>query len=201
MQLPEAFRTIKEFWREPAWPFGQGTNPQEIARISQEFSYELPPTLREYLAVAPAQNVLFNTVGNPMEVYGLRKLQYRQDGYNFNSVTNQEIPDWPAHWFMLADEGADPVIIDLQAPETGVRKLYHGGGDWDEGEDIADSIGQFLLCSAALHHALRHFTNDPIIDDASGFNLAPEPAAWLFPRIKQWAPTHYEAWCSTFENS
>ena len=58
-----------------------------------------------------------------------------------------------------------------------------------------------MLCSAALHHALTAFEHPHIIDDERGFNLAPQAAAWLFPRMKAWAEPHYAAWCSAFDNA
>ena len=86
------------------------------------------------------------------------------------------------------------MVLDLGQPAAGIQKLLHGAGSWDEGHPVADTLGQFLLCSAALHHALHAFEDEPILDDAQGFNLAPQAAAWLFPRLKAWAGPHYGAW-------
>jgi hypothetical protein len=92
-------------------------------------------------------------------------------------------------------------LLDLDDPEMDVQKLWHGEGDWETGSMVADSLGQFLLCSAALHHAFTAFEEERIIDDARGFNLAPQAAAWLFPRMKTWVGPHYGAWCSVFDNT
>ncbi|WP_143069850.1 hypothetical protein [Hymenobacter actinosclerus] len=151
--------------------------------------------------VAPAEDVYFDTVGNPLELYGLSRLGARQDGYRWNSVTQQPIPGWNPDFFLLGDEGADPVLLNLGHPEMGIQRLLHGAGDWEAGEAIADTVGQLLLCAAARHHALTGFEEDPIIDDDKGFNLAPRAAEWLFPRLRRWAGDYYYAWTAGFDNA
>ena len=100
---------------------------------------------------------------------------------------------------LFADEGADPIIIDLSAGHSAVFRAIHGFGTW-EFDVVADSIGQFLLCCAALHHAMTHWGIEAIVDDENGFNLAEEPAQWLFPKMKDWAGVHDSTWCSVFDN-
>ncbi|MGI4870529.1 MAG: SMI1/KNR4 family protein [Janthinobacterium lividum] len=202
MQLPEALHLIREFWQEPEWPFQPTPDAAaHVARLQAEFGRPLPPWLTDYLTQA-APSVKYTdlaTVGNPLDLYGLPQLGQRQDGYNFSSVTQEVFTDWPDHWFMLGDEGADPVIVDLTG-DGAVTQLQHGAGNWDYRTEMAASIGQFLLCAAARQHALLHF-GDAILDDAQGFRLAPEAAAWLFPRLRRWAGPYYDAWCSEFENA
>jgi hypothetical protein len=204
MQLQEALRLIQEFWQEPTWPFQPAPTAQtELARLRQEFQEPLPAALEEYLTqAAPVAEASFAAVGNPIDVYGFAQLGQLQDGYNFNSVTQQPLPDWPAHWFMLANEGGDPIIVDLKAADGAVIQLEHGAGDWEHGTEMAASIGQFLLCAAAVQHALRHLGGDDAIsDDENRFQLVPEAAAWLFPRMREWAGPYYDAWCSVFDNA
>lgn len=200
MTFAEAFAEIRGFWPDKApFAFGHGA---VAGRLAAEFGRELPAELVSYLdTVAPAEEVDFRTVGNPLYLYGLDRLGVHQDGYNWNSLTNTAIEGWPAGLFLLCDEGADPVVLDLDQPELGIQKRWHGAGNWDTGETMADTIAQFLLCSAALHHALTAFEEDVIVDDEHGFNLAPQAAAWLFPRMKSWAGPHYGAWCSVFDNA
>lgn len=200
MTFDEAFAEIRQFWPggQP-FAFGHGA---AAGRLAAEFGRELPAELVTYLdTVAPVADVDFWTVGNPFYLYGLGRLGTHQDGYSWNSVTSTAIEDWSAGFFLLGDEGGDPVLLDLDHPELGIRKLWHGQDDWETGDTLADTIGQLLLCSAALHHALTAFEEERIIDDERGFNLAPQAAAWLFPRLKIWAGPYYQAWCEPFDNA
>ena len=194
---------MREFWQEPEWPFQPAPDAAaHVARLQAEFNHPLPPWLTEYLlqAVPSASYTSLDTVGNPIDLYGIARLGHQQDGYNFNSVTQQMLPDWPDHWFMLGDEGADPIIVDLNE-DGAVAQLEHGAGNWETGTEMAASIGQFLLCAAARQHALQHFGGEVTTDDGRGFRLAPEPAAWLFPRLRQWAGPYYPEWTQEFDNA
>lgn len=101
---------------------------------------------------------------------------------------------------MFADEGADPILIDLENTENGIQKLQHGAGSWDYGSTVADNFGQFILCCAAQHHALNNFEEEPFVDDENGFCLADDAAKWYFPKMKEWAGKYYEQWCADLDN-
>ena len=200
MTLAEAFAEIRQFW-PGGLPFAFG-HRAAAGRLAAEFGRPLPPELAAYLdTFAPAEDVAFKTVGNPLYLYGLGSLGVRQPGYSWNPVTQESIADWPAGFFLLGDEGADPVLLDLDQPALGIQKRWHGEGNWAAGDTVADTLGQFLLGSAALHHALTAFGPEPIVDDERGFNLAPRAAAWLFPRLRAWAGPHYAAWTNSFDNA
>lgn len=200
MSFDDAFAEIRRFWPGGLpFEFGRG---QAAGRLTDEFKQALPAELVTYLdVIAPVQDVYFDTVGNPLRLYGLESLGARQPGYNWNPQQQVPIAGWNPAFFLLADEGADPIVLDLSQPAAGWYKLWHGAGSWQAGEAVADTLGQLLLCSAALHHALNAFEEEPIVDDARGFNLAPQAAAWLFPQMKQWAGPYYAAWCSGFDNA
>ena len=200
MTFDEAFAEIRQFWPDET-PFGFG-HGAVAGRLAAEFGRALPVELATYLdVIAPSEEVDFRTVGNPFCLYGLDRLGVRQPGYNWNPVTDAPIAGWPASFFLLGDEGADPVLLDLARPERGIQKLWHGAGNWEMGDTVADTLGQLILCSAALHYALTAFEEEAISDDERGFNLAPQAAAWLFPRMKIWAGPHYDAWCAVFDNA
>lgn len=203
MTLETALTEIKKFWRadEPL-PFGQSNNIQHIDRLETEFGGIIPDIVKDYVSnFAPAKDFYFDTVGNPMRVYGIDNLKYIQEGYNYNPVEKEAIEDWKKHFFIFADEGADPVIIDFNEIKNGIKKLIHGTGSWDNGEVVADTFGQFLLCCAAQHYALNNFGDDPIIDDEKGFNLTENAAKWYFGNMKNWAGNYYDEWCSIFDNA
>jgi hypothetical protein len=93
------------------------------------------------------------------------------------------------------------VLLDLDQPELGIQKLWHGEGDWKAGATVADSLGQFLLGSAAWHHALTAGGPEPLSQAARRLTLAPAAAAWLFSWLKAWAGPHYGAWSAVFDNA
>ena len=199
MTLETAFAEIQQFWPGGLpFAFGRGGAATEL---QARYARPLPPDLAQYLdTVAPTQDVYFDTVGNPLTIYGLPRLGPHQDGYSWNPVTKEAIADWNPDFFLLGDEGADPVLLDLGRPELGVQQLWHGAGSWEDGDTLAATLGQFLLCAAARHHALNAFEAEPIVDDAAGFRLAPRAAAWLLPRLRTWAGDYYAAWAAPFDN-
>lgn len=202
MELEAALIAIQSFWnKNTTFPFEKKDNRNHLERIESEFGHPFPQMVREYIGhYAPVERFSFDTVGNPVDVYAISDLKFHQEGYNYNPVKKEAIEGWDNHYFIFADEGADPVIIDLRQPENGIQLLIHGTGSWDYGDVIADSFGQFLVCSAARHHALNSFEEDPIVDDETGFNLADNAAKWYFKNMKNWAGDYYESWCSVFDN-
>ncbi len=202
MTLEAALTKIKTFWNSnDLLPFGKSDNSHHLDRLKTEFGVVIPDMVHDYIkSFTPSKDFYFDTVGNPMCVYGINNLKYKQDGYSYNPVKKEAIENWEKSFFIFADEGADPVIIDLNAIEDGIQKLIHGTGNWNNGEIVADTFGQFILCSAAQHHALNNFGDDPIIDDERGFNLTDKAAKWYFKNMKIWASNYYDEWCSVFDN-
>ena len=205
MTFDEAILVIKSFWQEPTFPF-VGHDISEAKRIATEWNTTLPTELNTYLlSYAPNPAFYFANVGNSTSLYSPPNIQKLALGYNFNPLTNQNIAGWNDNWILIGDEGADPIIIDLSAvSENGqcaVFKAGHGCGEWDF-SPMADSLSQFILLQSALHHALVGFDiEDSIIDDQSGFNLAPQPASWLFPLVKKYAGSYYDDWVNIFDNA
>ncbi|RYD47143.1 MAG: hypothetical protein EOP85_06040 [Verrucomicrobiaceae bacterium] len=194
----EALREISTFW-PGASPFESWDTSEEIRRLEAEFGRKLSAGVRLYLENGcPRESVLLETVGNPIEIYPASRLGARQPGYSHDS-SDAPLPDWDAAWFLIADEGADPIAFDLNEPDSPVNRASHGMGEWSFGR-FSDSAGQFLLCAAAVHHALTAWGPEPITDDENGFRLKDEPAKWLFPRMKKWAGQSYDEWCSIFDN-
>ena len=172
-----------------------------LTRLESEYSRKLPLFLLEYLTQsAPIESAYLDDVGNPICLFATTDLKYKQDGYNFDPRSQQAIEGWPEQYFIVADRGGDPIAVDLTSLTGSVWILEHGEGDWENRRQIADSVGQFLLCVFAQHHALNEFERPAIIDDAKGFNLSPLAAAWYFPRMQEWAGKHYKEWCHIFDD-
>jgi len=151
MQVDRAIRTIAEFWDgQPLRWTGGGSS--HVERLEQQFGVSFPDELRVYIRdFVPKRRITFQGMGNPYYVYGLwgdLRLRFKQSGYNWNDLIGEEIDGWQRSWFLFANEGADPIIVDLSRGDTEVQKAWHGEGDWDF-FSIADSIGQFLLRTAA----------------------------------------------------
>jgi hypothetical protein len=206
MNFEEALDEIKSFWKEEGFPFTAGGEAY-LALLEQQFGRRFPSQLQDYIrSIIPARSIVFESVGNPIEIYGYHTLSKRVDGYNYNPFTHEEIEGWEDSWVLIGDEGADPIIIDLGIVESDsspcpVLQAMHGQGDW-EFDEIASSLPQFILLTAARHHALTSFgAGEPIIDDEAGFRLAPPVASWLLPNIRKWDPEHYSDWASIFDNS
>lgn len=181
--------------------FPKSNHHVELDRIQAEFNCQLPQELQDYIQFyAPLNDIEFNTVGNPIRLYGLNHLKFLQEGYNFDSAQQEKMTDWSDDWFIFADEGADPIILHYNQLDN-VEKYYHGRGDWTASEGIAENIAQFLLCASFQHYALSQNNFDCIVDDVHGFNLHADIAAWYFPQMKKYAKQYYQTWCGVFANA
>lgn len=86
-----------------------------------------------------------------LNLYGAAELLKAQHGYSYNPVDQEAIADWPAHYVVIADAGADPYCLDLSAIADGdapVCTAEHGRGAW-EFTRHADSFVEFLKEIAA----------------------------------------------------
>ncbi|MFJ7370008.1 SMI1/KNR4 family protein [Lysinibacillus sp. NPDC098008] len=64
-------------------------------------------------------------------IYSADDLLRGQDGYQFNSVTNEVIEDWPQHYLVIASDEGDPYCLDLARGDTAIFTAQHGMGSWD----------------------------------------------------------------------
>lgn len=204
MTFRQALEEMSSFW-PGGLPIGSGT-PVAVDRLQSEYGRQLPAPLRHYIAeVLPRGSVYFRGIGNPLRLWGADRLSPRLLGYNTHALTGAPLEDWNRSWFIVGDIGADPVVLDLDDTASGdeatwpVLTAAHGIGEWTF-DVVADSLPQFVLLSAALHHALENFGEEAIEDDGQGFRLATPAADWLFPRFRRWAPQHSAGWLSVFGN-
>ena len=184
MNFEEAIVLIKSFWKEPQFPF-ECANLEEVSRLEKEFGVEFPIELKTYLAhYAPSFDVQFETVGNPICLYKPQNISSQLDGYNWNPVTSQKIEGWLPSWFLIGDEGGDPIMVDLALHDTSssVFQAAHGTGVWDFSL-ASHSIPLYLVLVSAQHHALTGFNGrgNAITDDENGIKLIEPAANWYFP--------------------
>jgi len=81
-----------------------------------------------------------------LQLFGVDELIEAQDGYAFNPVKKESIPDWPKDFVVIASHGGDPFVLDLSSSDgvdAPVLTAEHGTGEWDF-DQVADSFGEFL---------------------------------------------------------
>ena len=193
MKLADAIGIIADFRNSHPIPWHGGGAPA-LATLAKEFAeYQLPQDIAAYVSdFAPRNSIELEGQGNSICVYGIGGapcLSARQAGYSFDASTGQQIGDSQSRWFMLGDEGADPIIVDLTAPNAGVLTAFHGEGDW-EFFPIADTLGQFLICSTAVDFTLAKWGVQYRNEGA----LPAGARSWLDTVLGRWAGEHYELW-------
>ncbi len=172
----------------------------KLESLEQEKSLSLPQELKSYIEqICPTQSTTISGVGHPIDLLSIEQLSWQMEGFNFDSVKQKIISGWQDNWFLIASEGGEPIIVNLDdndnlSPVYSAMKTSDG---WDFAQ-VADSIGQFLLSAKAIEHAMNFPEVDEPIDE--DFNLATPAANWLFPFLKQHAADHFDEWASVFEN-
>ncbi|WZB70902.1 hypothetical protein WJ968_00675 [Achromobacter xylosoxidans] len=100
--------------------------------------FPLPPALAEFYAeVGPLGPVVYEHVGPvgvtiPGTALGfapLAKLWVRQAGYRWDGNSGERLTDWPEDWLVIADQHADPLILEYV--HRCVLYALHGAGRWD----------------------------------------------------------------------
>jgi hypothetical protein len=198
MNLKEAVELIAAFSAQAKLLVNNGSPQREV--LEQEKSCSFPPELKAYIdSTCPKANLELQGVGNPIVLRGASELSWQMAGYNVNPETNEKINSWHDDWFLIAQDGGEPIIIkvDEQNATSTVYSAMQGEAGWDF-FPIADSIGQFLLCAAALERAMDFPGLEESLDE--NFNLLGEAAQWLFPLLRYYAGPYYEEWASVFEN-
>lgn len=192
MTLERALAEIAGFWPKDAKPFWAGGGFAAVERLERAFGQKLPKELAEYVRdVAPKSNFWFAAPGNGICLYGLRGLRTRQDGYNYNPLTKEVIEGWTANWFLIGDEGGDPCMVDLASSSPTVLIAMHGAGTW-RFQSFTDSIASFLVCAAAVHHAVTHWDRLEASKETDVYHE--DASAWLKPVLKRWASDDYHRW-------
>ena len=198
MNLQEAVELIEAFSPQAALLESNSAHVREA--LEQERSCSFPPELKAYIdTIIPKETIVLQGVGNPIVIRGSSELSWRMEDYNVNPETNEAINSWNDDWFLIANDGGEPIIVKLDKHNDTsiVYSAMQGEAGW-EFFPIADSIGQFLVCAAALERAMNFPGLEDSLDD--DFNLLGDAAKWLFPFLRHYAASYYEEWASVFEN-
>jgi len=187
----------------------KGLNKRQT--LEQQRQITLPVELSNYIEqVCPEEATTISGVGHPIELLSIEQLSWQMNGFNFDLASLTPIENWQDNWFLIAVEGGEPIIVDLNegldeganasqgnTPLSPVYSAMQTNEGWDFAP-IADSIGQFLLMAKAIEHAMNFPGVDEPLDE--DFNLVSPASNWLFPFLKTHAKNHYDEWASVFEN-
>lgn len=136
--------------------------------------FPLPQALAAFYAqVGPFGEVMNATRGpSGITVPGLdiwlpplQQLWTYQAGYRWKGVDGEPISEWPGHWLVIADRGADPFILDLETDR--VLFSHHGAGLLDAGELVAD-VPTLMAALAAAGSVYLDADEDLYSDDDDG---------------------------------
>lgn len=92
----------------------------------------------------------------------LHRLWKLQAGYRWDASNGQRVADWQEQWLVIADQNADPFILDM---ETG-RILFalHGAGAWNA-DELAPDLTTFVASAAAIGEVFHQADEDLRDDD------------------------------------
>ncbi|MET3379847.1 hypothetical protein [Variovorax paradoxus] len=105
------------------------------------------------------------TAGNPFSIPTLARLWELQAGYRWHGITGERIADWPDHWLVVADQGADPFIFDLNT--GGIQFARHGEGVWKDDAPIFADILEMAACLGTIGQVWDEAGEDIFMDDDS----------------------------------
>ena len=206
MDFSNVINEISEFCKMNK-PNFSGGGEITVKKLEKQFQQIFPQELKEYISsVLPENSFSLSSVGNDICIYGYNQLSILQEGYNYNPITNEPIEGWNPDWFLIGDQGGDPIIVDLSVLDSNsnqcsVFQAIHGDEEWNFVQ-ISSSIPQFLLIVTYMHHSMIGFDIDEVIvDEKHKFTLIDEVANWLFPRIKECDPDFYSEWVEIFDNA
>ena len=77
----------------------------------------------------------------------LFKLWDRQAGYRWDASNGERVAEWQDNWLVIADQNADPFILDTGTGE--ILYAMHGTGAWDAAV-VAPDLPTFAAALAAV---------------------------------------------------
>ncbi|MGW9064067.1 hypothetical protein ACWGPO_08230 [Achromobacter animicus] len=77
----------------------------------------------------------------------LYKLWERQAGYRWDASNGERVAEWQDNWLVIADQNADPFILDTGNGE--ILYAMHGTGAWDAAV-VAPDLPTFAAAVAAV---------------------------------------------------
>ncbi len=118
---------------------------------------------RFYREVGPLDCTL-ESAGNPFFLPSLARLWQRQAGYRWHGISGERLSGWQDDWLVVADQGADPFIL-----ETGSGRILfdlHGGRGWDPAPCF-DDLWQMAASLVCFGEVWSGAGEDILLDDCS----------------------------------
>jgi hypothetical protein len=110
-------------------------------------SIDLPKPVQKFYEEIGPLDVSIRGYGNDFDIPSLAGLWSLQEGYRWNALSGEPIPDWNADWLVLVTEGFDPFIVKGQSGT--IWFANHGEGEWKFSEYFSD-INTMVACIAQL---------------------------------------------------
>lgn len=116
----------------------------------------LPPALAAFYAqIGPWGETVHASVGPVgisvpglnIAIPPLHRLWALQAGYRWEGEAGPRLPDWPSPWLVIAEQNADPFILDSDSGK--VLFAFHGAGRWDP-TVLTEDLPTFVAALAAL---------------------------------------------------
>lgn len=124
-----ALRTLLEPWGElRPQPASDWQGPMPLPAPLADFYAQVGPWGETCHAHVGPIGLSLEVGGNPVDIPPLHKLWSRQAGYRTHAITGERLADWHEDWLVVADQGADPFILDIASGE--VSFAFHGAGAW-----------------------------------------------------------------------
>lgn len=196
MKISEAITTIETFLALSRDLF---SGSDQLPALEKELG-EFPEHLREYIEqIAPNElHARFDLAGAPFILVRVPELIDKL--YDFAFEHDLGGSSWVDEWLVVGFQMHDAYCVHRDDEDPKVYKFLFEEEFRNDPVPVADSIGQLMVCAEAIDFTMNHF-EDPIVGDGPfSMSLAPEPAKWLFPRMREWAGRYYEEWCGEFDN-
>lgn len=117
-----------------------------LSRIKERWN--LPKVYLEFLTKHPQKGKFIDDERfvNGLNLYGASELIKRQEGYSYNPIEKKPIDGWPKNYVVVADDGADPYVLDLSrsdGEDAPILFAYHGERKWDF-QESTPSFAEFI---------------------------------------------------------
>ena len=167
-------------------PRSQWTHDIPLPDALASFYEQIGPRGETIYESAGPVGLTLSAGGNPVCIPPLHRLLDLQAGYAWQSTPDERYSDWPASWWVIAEQGGDPFIFDASTGQ--VTFAFHGAGRWTPkpfAPDLCTAVGA-LATVANAHEALLESGQN--LDDG----LTPECRAQIIAALARFVGSEAE---------